>query len=432
MQFFTRISLSFLTLRLLSVVVIIVGFSTPHTLSPLIDAHENTDPAILPGKTGNLAIQQTDTARVLVGEGEYQVYFIDKEKHLWGLGRITTIGVGARGRVGIPQRLLADPFDLKFNYTAGGLHGGGAVDENGNVWIMGANDQGQYGNGNLISATLPQKITIDSSGDPFTNVQNIVAFFCMNKNNGFFAVKEDGTLWAWGRLLGGMRGNGTDNTNADSFALRPVRIKMPGDRRIKQIVAGYFVIALCTDGTVWTWGPVRGPYLGYAMSGTQYQSPHRLTQLSGITQIAGGAGFNYALGSDHVLYGWGQYGHYLGNSSIGDVAIRTPVPLKNITNNLPAPIAKIVTNSVCTHAILTDGSLWGWGDGAQGNIGNGDAIDYAIPSTSYKPYAWSFYPAQRLVRYPYNVAPTIKFTDVFGSTVFTFYTYALDENGQVY
>ena len=374
------------------------------------------------------ATPPASTGKVMVGEGEYQVYFIDQDKTLWGLGRVTAIGVGGKGKVGIPQKVKVQPGNLKFKYAAGGLHDGAAVDENGYVWTMGANDQGQLGIGNKTTTTDAQKITVDNAGNPFTNVQSIVAFFSNNSDNGFFAVKDDGTLWAWGQLLGGMRGNGTDD--ASSIALRPVQIVMPGDRRIKQIVAGNFALALCTDGTVWTWGPTPSTNLGYSMSGNQYQTPHQLTQLSGITQIAGGAGFNYALGSDHVLYGWGQYGNYMGNSSVGNIAVYTPTPLANITNNLPAPIAKIVTNSVCTHAILTDGSLWGWGDGAQGNIGNGQEVDFSNPANGL--YAWNFVVGQVLIRYPYNVAPTIKFTDVFGSTVFTFYTYALDENGQLY
>ena len=377
------------------------------------------NPVVPPGGNG-----------VEVGEGEYQTFFLDKNKNLWGLGRVASIGVNNTGKVALPQRVQVTPANLTFQSVAGGLHGGGAVDVNGYVWTMGANDQGQLGIGNLNATYLPQKITVDSAGRPFNNVRSLVAYFSMNLNNGFFAVKNDGTLWVWGRATGGMRGNGTDNTIADSLALRPVQIVMPGNRLIKQMIAGSFAMALCTDGTVWTWGPSPSVSLGYTMTGKQYQTPHQLTQLSNITQIAGGNGFNYALDANNALFGWGQYGNYMGNSSTGNTALYVPTLLPNLTNNLPAPISKIVTNSVASYAILTDGSLWAWGDGAQGNIGNGQEVDFSNPANGL--YAWTFAAAQLLIRYPYNVAPTIKFANVWGSNVFTFYTYALDQSGQLY
>ena len=370
-----------------------------------------------------------NAANIIVGEGEYQVFFIDGDKHLWGLGRIPTIGVNNAGKVGIPQRVQAYPDTLRFKTVAGSLHGGIAVDQFGYIWTIGANDHGQLGVGNDERSFVPMLLQVDSAGRPFQDFQSVVAFYCMNKHNGFFALKTDGSLWVWGRPLGGMRGNGTDKTHADSFALRPVRVPMPGNRKVKQIIAGYLAIALCTDGTVWTWGPVPPVNLGYPAKPGDNLVPHQLTSLPPISQIAGGAGFNYALAENHSLYGWGQYGSYMGNSSIGDVAIHVPTLLKNVMDHLPFPIQRIVTNSVCTHVILTDGSLWGWGDNSQGNIGIGEEIDY---TKTKMPFAWSFATGQMLVQYPRQVAPMIKFRQVWGSSVYTFYTYAEDDHGQLY
>lgn len=373
--------------------------------------------------------------RKQVGQGEYQVYFIDDNKHLWGLGNVSNIGVNNIGVQGVPQRVLVTPFDLKFKQAAGGLHGGGAIDTAGNVWIMGDNDQAQMGLGHTTHPIyLPQRIMTDSAGNPFTNVKSLTAFFLRvggNGFNGWYAIKDDGTLWVWGAPMGGMRGKGTDGTSRDSLASRPEQIVMPGNRLVKQVVAGGFAIALCTDGTVWTWGLTSNSNLGYAASGSDYTRPRQLTQLANIEQIAGGIAFNYALRNDGTLFGWGAYGAYMGEyvSSGGGAPKPTPVILTNIMNNLPAPITKIVTNTVCTHVILADSTLWGWGDNAQGNIGNGQSLDWANFPT---PWAWNYGSGQLLVQLPYHVAPTRKFVDVFGSSVYTFYTYALDKDGQLY
>jgi alpha-tubulin suppressor-like RCC1 family protein len=369
-----------------------------------------------------------------VGQGEYQAYFIDANKHLWGLGNVSNIGTNNIGVQGVPQRVLVTPFDLKFKHTAGGLHGGAAIDTAGNVWTIGDNDQAQMGIGNTTHPIYtPQKILTDANGNPFTNVKSMTAFFLRvggNGFNGWYAIKDDNTLWVWGMPLGGMRANGTDGTS-DSIVERPTQIIMPGNRLVKQIVAGGFAIALCTDGTVWTWGLTSNSNLGYAASGSDYMTPHQLTQLSNIEQIAGGIAFNYALRNDGTLFGWGPYGAYMGEYvAVGGGAPKpTPVVLTNIMNNLPAPITKIVTNTVCTHVILADSTLWGWGDNAQGNIGNGQSLNWSSMAT---PWAWNYASGQLLVQLPYNVAPTRKFVDVFGSSVYTFYTYALGSDGQLF
>jgi len=364
--------------------------------------------------------------KVLVGPGEYQVGFIDTDKHLWGLGNLSNIGINGVGVAGVPKRALVVPFDLKFKTVAGGLHGLGAVDTAGNVWIMGDNDQYQFGNGTLIASDLPQKILTDSAGNTFTNIRDLVGWFVKdgsNGYNGFYAVKQDGTLWGWGRMVFGMRGDGT----AGEDKPRPVQIIMPGGRLVKQIVAGQFAIALCTDGTVWTWGQgASAANLGMATtSDTAKWYPRQLNSLSNITLIAGGSSWNYALRNDNVLYGWGSYGDYMGNSN--GLPITVPTVLTNIVNSFPQPISKIVTNSFTTHAILNDGSLWGWGNNGQGTVGNGQRINFNTTAGSNP-----FDRGNLVVLTPYNVAPGVVFDTIFGSTVYTYYSYARDTAGNLY
>ena len=375
--------------------------------------------------------------KTIVGLGEYQTFFIDSDKHLWGLGNISNIGTNGQGTPGIPRRIPVTPFDLKFKAAIGGLHGGGAVDENGYVWVFGDNDQGQHGQGDVTHPILyPRKIERDSAGNLFNRVVTAVGYFVKTSDgghNGFFAVKDDGTLWVWGRTLAGMRGNGTDAIESNSNTRKPVQIFIPGNRRVKQIVAGNFAIALCTDGTVWTWGRVANNNLGYAATGMDYASPHQLTGLSNITQIAGSGSFNYALASNGQLYGWGHNGNQMGDltyPSGNGQAYPTPRVLVNIMNKLPLPIKKIVTNTVSTHVILEDGSLYGWGVNAEGTVGIGKERNWK----NYSPqYAWDFtFASDEIVKVPTLIAPTIKFEDVFGSNVYTFYTYAIDKDGQLY
>lgn len=375
-------------------------------------------------------------AKVVVGLGEYQAYFIDSSKHLWGVGNISNIGTNGQGTPAIPRRVSVTPLDLKFKAVIGGLHGGAAIDEYGNMWVMGDNDQGQHGQGDVNATLMPRKILVDSAGNPFTNIVAGTAYFVKTTtggHNGFFAIKADGTLWVWGRTLAGMRGNGTDNIPANSNTRKPVQVIIPGGRKVKQIVAGNFAIALCTDGTVWTWGQTPDANLGYSATGMNYASPHMVPGLSNISQIAGSGSFNYALSSNGILYGWGTNGNQMCDMTYpagNGLTYPTPRPLTNITNKLPLPIKKIVTNTVATHVILEDGSMYGWGLNSEGAVGVGSE---RIWSNFSPQYAWDFTSTpNELVKTPTPIAPTVKFADVFGSNVYTFYTYAIGVDGQLY
>jgi len=369
----------------------------------------------------------------IVGAGEYQCFFLDQNRHLYGIGdNYAFLGTNNAGTKGLAIPVVVSPSNLTFQSVAGGLHGGAAVDVNGNVWTIGDNAYGELGNGTTTALATAYEITVDSLGNPFNNVNQVVLYFTGDaEDQGDYAVKNDGTLWVWGYTGEGMRGNGT----AGGLNTRPVQVLIPGGRSVKQIVAGQVLIVLCTDGTVWTCGAGNGQLqnLGYAgATATSSLSLTQVTTLSNITQIAGGTAFNYALTSSGTLYGWGVNSSYMGYAAASGsgTPIPTPTVLTNIMNGLPHPITQIVVNTECTHVILSDGSLWGWGDNAMGTIGIGTELNFA---TTTAPYAWDFLVGDLLVQLPVRIVPSRSdFTAIFGSSVFTFYTYAETADGTLY
>lgn len=61
-------------------------------------------------------------------------------------------------------------------------------------------------------------------------------------------LKDDGTVWAWGRNSAGQLGDGTTVQRAT-----PVRVNDLSD--ITKIATGiYHTLALKADGSVWVWG----------------------------------------------------------------------------------------------------------------------------------------------------------------------------------
>src|SRR6202012_658868 len=97
--------------------------------------------------------------------------------------------------------------------------------------------------------------------------------------------------------------------------------------------------------------------------------------------------------------------------------------------NLPLPVKSIVCNMATTHVILTDGSLWGWGDNAVGSIGNGKELNFA---TTALPYNWDFHAADLLQQSPVQITTRKDFVGVYGAGPFTLYNYALTADGTFY
>lgn len=364
----------------------------------------------------------------IVGPGEYQCYFIEtRTGKLYGLSAAKE-AVGAEDGVPETPMRVAVPEGRRIVTVASGLHHSLTADSIGDVWAWGANDMGQEGNGEVGGYyALPKQIREDSLGRPFTRVVQVLCWDNY-KGRGSGAVKADGTVWVWGNTGGGLRGNGQEG----QINTKPVQVEMPKGKKIVQLMVGECAIALASDGTVWTWGGYgRKEYLG---TGTEdYRHPHQVPLPGPAKAIAGNGMFNYALTVHGVLFGWGVYSSYMGIGKGGFMASNFFVPLpRDLTADLKLPhrIMVLSINTVSTHVILTDSTLWGWGDNAMGCVGNGHELDY---SKYRQPYQWDWGPGELLQQSPVRLAPGVhNFTNLFGGTAAVFYCYAEAATGQLY
>jgi len=191
-----------------------------------------------------------------VGNGEYQNFILDNSTHtLYGLGTAGN-GIGSNtGQFGysIPCQFPTAGTQIKF--VAAGLHTGGCIDMNGNVYFTGANEDGSMGNGTTTGNSKGfVQVTTDSLGNPFTNATSLSmasAIFSGGQGYGacIYAVKSDGTLWVWGNTQGGYRGDGTYGR----VNTRPVQVPFPAGTVITKVIHQNVAIALDAAGNVWTW-----------------------------------------------------------------------------------------------------------------------------------------------------------------------------------
>jgi alpha-tubulin suppressor-like RCC1 family protein len=222
----------------------------------------------------------------------------------------------------------------------------------GNLFTWGSGRDGPLGNG-ITTGIRSTPVTTFSGGTNWKQVS------CGGYSTA--AIKTDGTLWTWGNGTDGRLGNavttGIRSTPVTTFA---------GGSSWKQVsCGGYYTAAIKTDGTLWTWGVNTSGRLGNA-STTNTSTP--VTTFSGGTnwkQVSCGGYSTAAIKTDGTLWAWG-------NGSFGRLG-------NAVTTNASTPVTtfaggtnwkQVSCGDSNTAAIKTDGTLWTWGYGYAGRLGN--------------------------------------------------------------
>jgi hypothetical protein len=197
---------------------------------------------------------------------------------------------------------------------------------------------------------------------------------------GDYALRDDGTVWAWGNNLFGQLGNGW--TTGQPYGGSAVPVPVVGLTNVTAIASrGLGAYALRADGTVWAWGANHDGQLG---NGTLVDSnvPVRVTGLSGVVAIGAGDGTGYAVLADGTVRAWGDNGGgHLGNGSDVDHST-TPVQVTGLTD-----VVSIAGggHSNGTYALRADGTVWAWGYDFAGALGQGEPCEPNVACLSRVP-----------------------------------------------
>jgi alpha-tubulin suppressor-like RCC1 family protein/PKD repeat protein len=238
--------------------------------------------------------------------------------------------------------------------AAGDVHSLG-VRGDGTVWAWGYNTTGQLGNGNLDSIAAPGRYPLPAQVPGIESAISIVA-----GRDHSLALRDDGTVWAWGWNQFGQLGDGT-TTN------RAVPVKVDSLDEVVAIEASEtHSMALRSDGTIWSWGLNTSGQLGHGFVSpltSPVPVPAQVIGLDDVVAIAVGEGYSLALDSEGAVWGWGSNGFgQLGNGTNTSQAV--PVKIDSLDD-----VSAIAARSTFSLALHSDGTLWAWGFNGDGVLG---------------------------------------------------------------
>lgn len=306
--------------------------------------------------------------QIVAGNHHNCILTSSKEVYCWGDNYYGTVGVNRSGsdvlvptrlaNVGIPSGITVD------RLTAGGAHTC-ALGSNGRAYCWGDNGYGQLGKGSTGSTSYPVVVAIGAV-PAGVQLQDISA--------GYYhtcALGSNNHVYCWGRANYNQLGAGTTDR------LSPVAVGGGGNIYDGWVSTGsYHTCAGTLDGRASCWG--RNEYR-QAGTGT-ISSPVGPVPIvesvvpagSPINYISGGGNFTCAL-SNALVYCWGD--------NLSGYRLNYPA----INDGIDGTVVAISSGWSHSCALSATGSLYCWGVGSYGKLGDGGVASRSVPTLVQSP-----------------------------------------------
>ncbi len=254
-----------------------------------------------------------------------------------------------------PSPVTIADYEIVGGVSAGAVHSM-ALRYDGTVWAWGENQSGEIGTGDdTVNEYRLPQLVV--------NLTDIIAVEAGSKHS--MALRADGTVWAWGW---GFKNRIGDGAHADRFA--PVQVITEGGvlENIIALSGGYgHSLAIAADGTVWAWGDNYRGQLGIGTGDSTKSKAIQVPGLTGITAVAAGGEHSLVLKTDGEATGslW-AFGENA-NGEVGDGTTterRTPVKVLD-------GVRSICAGGSHSMVVMADGSVLGTGLNDRGQLGNG-------------------------------------------------------------
>jgi alpha-tubulin suppressor-like RCC1 family protein len=267
-----------------------------------------------------------------------------------------------------------------------------ALSEDGRVYGWGINLSGQLGDGTNTNREAPVLV------QGIEDVSDIAAGYRFS-----LALKKDGTVWGWGALcdpsesskfkellkqvasdivLEGTYFDAGENSlepeselaNCLGEEIINIQSKTPIQianlDHVNAISAGFgHMLALKTDGTIWTWGCNKYGQVGNGTFENKKGNtvPVQVMGLPKIMAISAGFRHSLALDDNGNVWVWGH--NQSGELGTGDMINRSTATRLDISE-----VKTIYADHDYSVALKNDGSVWGWGNNDFNQLGVTDKI----------------------------------------------------------
>jgi len=220
-----------------------------------------------------------------------------------------------------------------------------AVKSDGTVWTWGANTYGELGNGlftTMAQTSFPTQV-LTSAGTPLTG---IIAVSSALYN--MLALKSDGTVWAWGNNTYGQIGDGTIGVQRN-FAVKVLNLT-----NVVNINTAYLSsFAVKGDGTIWAWGYNGAFGLGDGTTSSK-NFPVQVVGINNAIKVVSAPANPvpiYALKSDGTVWAWGagNYGQFGDGESGYYRLLPTKIPGLSHVVNIAVGDAHVITSHNCSY-----------------------------------------------------------------------------------
>jgi len=275
----------------------------------------------------------------------------------WGDNTYGALGDNSTIDKSSPIQTIAYGDNWKDISSSGGFMG--AIKKDGTLWMWGENAFGELGDNTLVKKSSPVQTIAGGSNWKQISVGSFSSA----------AIKTDNSLWVWGSNSYGVLG---DNTTVDKKS--PVQTTSYGTDW-KQVSCGsYHIAAIKNNGTLWAWGQNTSGQLGDNTTSSRSSPVQTIAMGNTWSQVACGNSHTIAKKTDGSLWLWG-------NNSYGQLGINSVTnkssPIQTIAYG--TDWQEISAGDLTTGAIKTDGTIWCWGDNTYGQLLDNTTIHKSSP-----------------------------------------------------